>query len=37
MTGPAPHRRRLRGIPVSFLVPNMITVLSLCAGMTAIR
>ena len=38
-----PHRRRLlrrerfRAIPVRTLVPNVITLLALCAGLTAIR
>ena len=30
-------RRRLRAIPVRILVPNVITLLALCAGLTAIR
>jgi CDP-diacylglycerol--serine O-phosphatidyltransferase len=32
-----PWRRRFRPIPVRTLVPNMITLLALCAGLTAIR
>jgi CDP-diacylglycerol--serine O-phosphatidyltransferase len=32
-----PRRRRFRPIPVRTLVPNMITLLALCAGLTAIR
>jgi len=32
-----PRRRRFRGIPVRTLVPNLITLLALCAGLTAIR
>jgi len=32
-----PRRRRFRTIPVRLLLPNMITLLSLCAGLTAIR
>ncbi|HWV53879.1 CDP-diacylglycerol--serine O-phosphatidyltransferase [Pseudorhodoplanes sp.] len=32
-----PRRRRFRGIPIRLLLPNMITLLSLCAGLTAIR
>jgi CDP-diacylglycerol--serine O-phosphatidyltransferase len=32
-----PRRRRFRAIPVRLLLPNMITLLSLCAGLTAIR
>src|SRR5215475_7194129 len=31
------RRRRLRQIPVRTLVPNLITLLALCAGLTAIR
>jgi len=33
----APRRRRFRTIPVRTLVPNIITLLALCAGLTAIR
>src|SRR3954466_1583790 len=33
----AAPRRRLRAIPVRTLVPNLITLLALCAGLTAIR
>jgi len=32
-----PRRRRFRAIPVRLLVPNLITLLALCAGLTAIR
>jgi CDP-diacylglycerol---serine O-phosphatidyltransferase len=32
-----PRRRRFRAVPVRVLLPNMITLLSLCAGLTAIR
>jgi CDP-diacylglycerol--serine O-phosphatidyltransferase len=32
-----PRRRRFRPIPVRLLVPNVITLLALCAGLTAIR
>jgi CDP-diacylglycerol--serine O-phosphatidyltransferase len=32
-----PKRRRFRPIPVRMLVPNLITLLALCAGLTAIR
>src|SRR6266513_774513 len=32
-----PPRRRFRPIPVRTLVPNVITLLALCAGLTAIR
>lgn len=32
------HRRsRLRSLPVNSLIPNMLTVISLCAGLTSIR
>src|SRR5246127_467466 len=31
------RRRRFRPIPVRMLVPNVITLLALCAGLTAIR
>jgi CDP-diacylglycerol--serine O-phosphatidyltransferase len=33
----APRRRRFRAVPVRMLVPNVITLLALCAGLTAIR
>jgi CDP-diacylglycerol--serine O-phosphatidyltransferase len=33
----AARRRRFRPIPVRMLVPNIITLLALCAGLTAIR
>src|SRR3954463_12881279 len=33
----AERRRRLRAIPVRLLVPNLITLLALCAGLTGIR
>jgi len=33
----SPHRRRFRPIPVRVLLPNLITLLALCAGLTAIR
>ena len=32
-----PPRRRFRGIPIRMLVPNLITLLALCAGLTGIR
>jgi CDP-diacylglycerol--serine O-phosphatidyltransferase len=35
--GLPPRRRRFRAIPVRTLVPNVITLLALCAGLTAIR
>jgi CDP-diacylglycerol---serine O-phosphatidyltransferase len=31
------RRRRFRAIPVRILIPNLITLLALCAGLTAIR
>ncbi|ESR22925.1 CDP-diacylglycerol--serine O-phosphatidyltransferase [Lutibaculum baratangense] len=31
------ERRSFRGVPLRMLVPNMITLLALCAGLTAIR
>jgi CDP-diacylglycerol--serine O-phosphatidyltransferase len=34
---PGPRRRRFRAIPIRILVPNVITLLALCAGLTAIR
>jgi CDP-diacylglycerol--serine O-phosphatidyltransferase len=34
---PEARRRRFRPIPVRMLVPNIITLLALCAGLTAIR
>ena len=34
---PAAKRRRFRLIPVRTLLPNLITLLALCAGLTAIR
>jgi CDP-diacylglycerol--serine O-phosphatidyltransferase len=32
-----PRRRRIKAIPVRTLLPNLITLLALCAGLTAIR
>src|ERR1700751_179577 len=32
-----PKRRRFRPIPVRMLLPNVITLLALCAGLTAVR
>ena len=29
--------RRFRGIPLRFVVPNLVTLLALCLGLTAIR
>ena len=37
LTRPPQKRRRFRQIPVRTLVPNLITLLALCAGLTAIR
>lgn len=34
---PSPRHRRFKAIPVRTLVPNLITLLALCAGLTAIR
>src|SRR6202048_1220054 len=34
---PQERRRRFRAIPVRTLVPNLITLLALCAGLTSIR
>jgi CDP-diacylglycerol--serine O-phosphatidyltransferase len=34
---PEPRRRRFRPIPIRTLVPNLITLLALCAGLTGIR
>jgi CDP-diacylglycerol--serine O-phosphatidyltransferase len=34
---PTPRRRRFKPIPVRTLLPNLITLLALCAGLTAIR
>src|SRR5258707_13673603 len=34
---PDARRRRFRPIPVRMLVPNVITLLAICAGLTAIR
>jgi CDP-diacylglycerol--serine O-phosphatidyltransferase len=33
----SPRRRRFKAIPVRTLLPNLITLLALCAGLTAIR
>ncbi len=37
LDGPRLRRRRFRRIPVRTLAPNVITLLALCAGLTAIR
>src|SRR5258708_5682962 len=34
---PEAKRRRFRPVPVRMLVPNLITLLALCAGLTAMR
>src|SRR3569833_2602201 len=34
---PPPFRRRFKAIPVRTLLPNLITLLALCAGLTGIR
>ena len=31
------RRPRLRGLPVNSLIPNILTVLAVCAGLTAVR
>ena len=36
-TSPEMRRRRFRPIPIRMLVPNFITLLAICAGLTAIR
>jgi len=35
--GPPGRPRRFRAVPVRTMVPNIITLLALCAGLTAIR
>ena len=32
-----PRQRRFRMVPVRYLLPNLITLLALCSGVTAIR
>jgi CDP-diacylglycerol---serine O-phosphatidyltransferase len=32
-----PRRRRLKGLPFNRMIPNILTLLALCAGLTAIR
>ena len=34
---PVQHRRRLAGLPFNRMIPNILTLLALCAGMTAVR
>ncbi|QIB33003.1 CDP-diacylglycerol--serine O-phosphatidyltransferase [Ancylobacter pratisalsi] len=34
---PEPRRRRFQAIPVRLLIPNVVTLLALCAGLTGIR
>jgi CDP-diacylglycerol---serine O-phosphatidyltransferase len=34
---PGPGPRRFRGVPLRLLIPNLITLLALCLGLTAIR
>ena len=36
-TGPVIRRRAVRGIPLRALIPNAVTVLALCFGLTAVR
>ncbi|HYP58013.1 MAG TPA: phosphatidylcholine/phosphatidylserine synthase [Beijerinckia sp.] len=35
--GRARRRRRFRAVPVRFIIPNLVTLLALCMGLTAIR
>jgi CDP-diacylglycerol--serine O-phosphatidyltransferase len=35
--GDEPNRRRFKPVPMRVLLPNVITLLSLCAGLTAMR
>lgn len=35
--GDEPRRRRFKGVPLRVLLPNLVTLLSLCAGLTAMR
>jgi CDP-diacylglycerol---serine O-phosphatidyltransferase len=37
MDGALPRRRRFRKVPVRFILPNLITLVALCLGLTAIR
>ena len=34
---PSPRRRRFRDVPLRIVLPNLVTLLSLCLGLTAIR
>ncbi|MFK8251998.1 CDP-diacylglycerol--serine O-phosphatidyltransferase [Ancylobacter terrae] len=34
---PEPRRRRFQAVPLRILIPNVVTLLSLCAGLTGIR
>lgn len=34
---PEPRRRRFQAVPARLLIPNMVTLLALCAGLTGIR
>lgn len=34
---PEPRRRRFQAVPVRVLIPNLVTLLALCAGLTGIR
>src|SRR6266581_9208146 len=36
-SSPVRPARGLRGLPLRFVVPNVVTLLALCAGLTAIR
>lgn len=37
MTSPAPEKRRMRELPLTRLLPNMLTMMSLFLGLTAVR
>ena len=34
---PGKRQRSIKGVPIRVLVPNMVTLLALCAGITSIR
>ena len=35
--GAEEQQRSIKGVPIRVLVPNMVTLLALCAGITSIR
>lgn len=37
VTAPPPRRRRFRAVPLRIVLPNLVTLLALCMGLTAIR